>query len=185
MEPFADIKMLEAGSKCLYSLEEIEFKLSGMMLSITQDMHTQKPVVIGVMRGALAMMGYMLPRFPFYIEVDYVHASRYQKNLTTGELLWLHEPHLSLKNRSVLLIDDILDQGVTLKAISEKCLALGAANVKIAVLCRKTILGFTPAIEADYVAFDVPDAYIFGYGMDFEGGWRNAPGIYALLKPAN
>ena len=167
-------------SDCLFTLQEVEFQLTVLVQQIAVDLSEKNPVVLGVMRGALPVLGFMLPRFNFLLEVDYVHATRYQKNLTTGELLWLHEPHIDLQNRHVLLVDDILDRGITLKAIADKCFTLGAADVKIAVLCQKDIEDFSPAIAADYVAFTVPNAYIFGYGMDCEGGWRNAPGIYAL-----
>jgi len=181
MKFFHNLEYVEANSKCLFTLAEVEQGLDAIVKNITHDLKDKRPVVIGVMRGALAIMGHILPRLPFYLEVDYVHASRYQKQLTTGELLWLHEPHIPLAGRSVLLVDDILDQGITLKAISEKCYALGASEVKIAVLCKKVIAGFEPAIAADYIAMLVPDAYVFGYGMDYEGGWRNAPGIYELI----
>ena len=180
MEFFEKLETVEANSKCLFNLTQVEQALDILAQQVQQDMGDKHPVVLGVMRGALPMLGYLLPRLPFYLEVDYVHATRYQKNLATGELLWLHEPHVSLKGRNVLLVDDILDRGITLKAITEKCYELGAADVKIAVLCWKQIANFELAILADYIALNVPDAYIFGYGMDYEGGWRNAPGIYEL-----
>lgn len=181
MKFFRSIDEVNANAECLFSLAQVEQNLDVTIGHIIADLRDARPVVIGVMRGALAMMGYILPRLPFYLEVDYVHASRYQNQLQPGELMWVHEPHISLAGRSVLLVDDILDQGITLKAIAEKCYALGASQVKIAVLCKKIIPGFEPAIAADYIAMTVPDAYVFGYGMDCEGGWRNAPGIYKLL----
>lgn len=180
MAKFHSFTEMQAGSHCLFDLTAVEQALSHMNQDIHRDLAGSRPVVLGVMRGALAMMGYLMPRFQFYAEIDYVHASRYQKSLNTKELEWIHEPHLSLEGRQVLVLDDILDKGVTLKAIKEKCQALGAADVKIAVLCRKCIEGFEPAIQADYVALEVPDAYVFGYGMDCDSGWRNAPGIYAV-----
>jgi hypoxanthine phosphoribosyltransferase len=182
MKFFNTIADVHENAKCLFNLTDVERALEGVVQKLTQDFSDKRPVVLGVMRGALPMMGYVVPRLPFYIEVDYVHATRYQANLSTGELLWLHEPHVVLQDRSVLLIDDILDRGITLKAIAEKCYELGAKEVKIAVLCQKQITNFTPAIMADYIALYVPDAYVFGYGMDYEGGWRNAPGIYELLN---
>lgn len=182
MKFFSTIEQVNENAKCLFNLNEVEQALDVIVQRLTQDLANERPVVLGVMRGALPMMGYVVPRLSFYVEVDYVHATRYQENLSTGELLWLHEPHVNLQNRSVLLIDDILDRGITLKAIANKCYELGAKEVKIAVLCQKQIVNFTPAIAADYVALLVPDAYVFGYGMDYEGGWRNAPGIYELLS---
>ena len=179
---FNSIEQMNQHAKCLFNLAEVESALDLVVQQLTQDLADKQPVVLGVMRGALPMMGYVIPRLGFYLEVDYVHATRYQEKLTTGELLWLHEPHVDLQNRSVLLVDDILDRGITLKAIADKCYALGAKEVKIAVLCQKQIANFSPAINADYTALLVPDAYVFGYGMDYEGGWRNAPGIYELTS---
>lgn len=181
MKMLDNLEQVHKHANCLFNLREVERALDVVVQQITQDFVHEYPVVLGVMRGALPMMGYVIPRLPFYLEVDYVHATRYQKNLTTGELLWLHEPHVMLKDRNVLLIDDILDRGITLKAIAEKCYELGAKDVKVAVLCQKDIADFSPAIEADYIALHVPDAYVFGYGMDYEGSWRNAPGIYELI----
>lgn len=180
MKFLENLEQVNENAKCLFDLAEVEQALDLVVQNLTNDLADKKPVVLGVMRGALPMMGYVVPRLGFYIEVDYVHATRYQQNLSTGDLLWLHEPHVNLNGRTVLLIDDILDRGITLKAIAEKCYELGAADVKIAVLCHKQIANFSPAIMADYIALPVPDAYIFGYGMDYEGGWRNAPGIYEL-----
>ena len=183
MAVFETFETMQAGSECLYSLETIESALDVMNEAIHAEFAQKQPIILGVMRGALPMMGYLLPRFRFYAEVDYVHASRYQKQLNTTELQWIHEPHVSLHGRHVLLLDDILDKGLTLKAIKEKCLALGAVDVKIAVLCQKMIDDFTPAIAADFIALTVPDAYVFGYGMDCDNGWRNAPGIFAVANP--
>jgi len=185
MKFFSSIAQVNENAKCLFSLNEVEAALDVVVGKLTDDLGGEKPVVLGVMRGALPMMGYVVPRLAFYLEVDYVHATRYQENLSTGELLWLHEPHVNLQDRTVLLIDDILDRGITLKAIAEKCYELGAKKVKIAVLCQKKITNFSPAITADYVALLVPDAYVFGYGMDYEGGWRNAPGIYELCTTSD
>jgi hypoxanthine phosphoribosyltransferase len=153
-----------------------------MAQQLSHDLAHTRPIILGVMRGALPMMGYLLPRLGFYLEIDYVHATRYREKLTTGELLWLHEPAICLQDRTVVLMDDILDRGITLKAIADKCYALGAKEVKIAVLCQKQSANFLPVIGADYRALLVPDAYIFGFGMDYEGGWRNAPGIYQLIE---
>ncbi|GGY72690.1 hypoxanthine-guanine phosphoribosyltransferase [Cellvibrio zantedeschiae] len=182
MKFFSSLEQVNENAKCLFNLQEVEQALDVVVQQLTNDFANESPVVLGVMRGALPMMGYVVPRLSFYLEVDYVHATRYQENLGTRELMWLHEPHVGLKDRRVLLIDDILDRGITLKAIADKCYELGAKDVKIAVLCQKQIANFSPAISADYVALLVPDAYVFGYGMDYEGGWRNAPGIYELTN---
>ena len=92
---------------------------------------------------------------------------------------WLVKPKNSINNRNVLILDDILDAGITLKAIVDECEQLGATNIKIAVLVEKQLDIIKP-VQADYVGLMVPDRYVFGCGMDVYGWWRNLPSIYAL-----
>jgi hypoxanthine phosphoribosyltransferase len=113
------------------------------------------------------------------LEVDYVHASRYQNETVGTTLTWQALPALDLNNRTVLLLDDILDEGITLLAIQEKCLALGAKNVLSAVLVEKKLTHPKP-VSADFIGLEVHDCYVFGYGMDAYGWWRNLPAIYSL-----
>jgi hypoxanthine phosphoribosyltransferase len=108
-----------------------------------------------------------------------VHASRYQNNTAGTELSWQAQPKLDLTGRTVLLLDDILDEGITLLAIKERCLALGAKTVLTAVLVEKSLPHAKP-MQADFVGLTVPNRYVFGCGMDAYGWWRNLPAIYAL-----
>jgi hypoxanthine phosphoribosyltransferase len=177
-----DSRQLEkifADAECLFDLAEVETALARMAQKIASDLANTRPIVIGVMNGALATLGYILPRLPFLLEVDYVHASRYQGQEQGSELVWKRYPELSLVGRHVLLVDDILDRGITLAAIAQYCLNAGAVKVHTAVLGIKILPSFTPPITADYHALLFPDRYVFGYGMDYQTYWRNAPGIYA------
>lgn len=173
-----------ADAECLFSLAEIEAALSQMAAEITQDLHDCCPVIIGIMNGALPTLGFLLPRLPFLLEADYAHATRYQGLEEGSELVWKRKPELDLSGRTVLLVDDILDRGITLAAIAQYCKDAGAREVRIAVLGVKQIDGFKPLIAADYQALTFPDAYVFGFGMDYQTFWRNAPGIYALRRPS-
>lgn len=90
-------------------------------------------------------------------------------------------PMIEFRDRPVLIIDDILDEGHTLAAIIDYCREQGAASVQCAVLVDKQHeRKARPDLKADYVGLEVEDRYIFGYGMDYQGYWRNAPGIYAV-----
>lgn len=146
---------------------------------ITEVLEDSCPVVICVMGGGIVFAGQLLTQLKFPLEIDYVHASRYQNQTVGKTLVWQALPKLNLTNRTVLLIDDILDEGVTLLAIQEKCLALGAKNVLSAVLVDKK-LNHTKPIAAEFVGLEVPNCYVFGYGMDAYGWWRNLPAIYSL-----
>lgn len=173
------LRQVYANAECLFSLVEVEAALTQLARLITRDLDDKNPLVLGVMNGSLATLGYLLPRLNFLLEVDYVHATRYQGKLQGNQLQWKRKPEVALSGRHVLLVDDLLDQGITLKAIADYCVGQGAAGVKIAVLGTKKIQGYHAPINADYSALDIPDRYVFGFGMDYHDYWRNAPGIFA------
>lgn len=163
---------------CLFTKADIEAALDRLIPILAKDYADKTPLVLGVMNGALSTLGYLLPRMPFLLEVDYIHATRYRGAEQGGELVWKAKPETPLKDRNILVIDDILDQGITLDLIRRYCLQEGAREVKILVLGEKQIPGYTAPIAADYRALLLPDLHVFGYGMDYQGYWRNAPGIF-------
>ena len=163
----------------IHNAEAVTGAINRLGVEITQALSTATPVVICVMGGGVVFAGQLLTQLNFPLELDYVHASRYQNKTIGLTLNWQALPKLDLSGRTVLIVDDILDEGITLLAIQEKCLALGAKQVLSAVLVEKT-LGHTKPIRADFVGLEVPNRYVFGYGMDAYGWWRNLSSIYAL-----
>jgi len=137
-------------------------------------------IFLPVMQGGLVFAGQLATRIRATLEFDYVHATRYRGGTQGGGLVWLRQPALLLGGRTVLLADDILDEGTTLKGIRDFCLEQGARRVLIAVLCEKRHGRTVPGIAADFVGVEVPDRYVFGFGMDYHEHGRNLPGIYAL-----
>ncbi len=137
------------------------------------------PLVLCVMRGGLVFAGQLLPQLDFPLELDTLDVTRYHDATRGGELIFRHLPATPVAGRTVLLLDDILDQGLTLAALRDKLLALGAARVLIAVFARKQSGRATP-IGADFFGVELPDRYVFGFGMDVHGYWRNLPAVYAL-----
>jgi hypoxanthine phosphoribosyltransferase len=141
----------------------------------------ERAVFLAVMNGALVFAGHLALAIETDLEFDYVHATRYRGDTAGHELYWLRRPAVNLRDRTVLLVDDILDEGHTLKAVRDACLGeLGARRVLVAALCVKNHDRRIPGIEADFVGVDVPDAYVYGYGMDYHEQGRNLPAIYAL-----
>lgn len=140
-----------------------------------------KPVVfLTVMQGALIFAGQLATRLSAPLLFDYVHATRYRGATSGGELYWIKRPTVSLAGATVLLVDDILDEGHTLKAIRDYCMEQGAARVLLAVLCEKRHDRCVPGLAADFVGVEVPDRYVFGYGMDYHEQARNLAAIYAV-----
>lgn len=148
---------------------------------ITATIGERKPLVLTVMGGGVVFTGQLLPLLRFPLEFDYVHVTRYRGTTRGGTIEWKVEPRALLGGRTVLVLDDILDEGHTLAAIRERILADGAAEFYSAVLADKAI-GRDKPIQADFVGVTVPDRYVFGFGMDVEGAWRNLPAIYAIGK---
>jgi hypoxanthine phosphoribosyltransferase len=169
------------GADLLLSAQDVNKAIADMATQITADIGDSKPLVLCVMGGGVVFTGHLLPQLNFPLEFDYVQASRYHNNTEGQHLVWKVMPGDNVKDRTVLVLDDILDEGHTLAAIKEKCLAHGAKQVVVAVLVEK-ILNKTKPVKADYVGLQVPDRYVFGCGMDVYGWWRNLPAIYAL-KP--
>ena len=159
--------------------QTVEAALDRMAARISERLGEKNPLVITIMTGGLIPAGMLLPRLDFPLNIDYIHATRYGHKTSGGLLDWKVRPHQPLQGRVVLLIDDILDEGLTLEAIVEDCRKAGAAEVHTAVLVEK-IRPRTAEIEADFVGLEVEDRYLFGYGMDYKGYLRNAPGIYAV-----
>jgi hypoxanthine phosphoribosyltransferase len=136
-------------------------------------------VFLTVMQGALAFAGPLATTIRAPLTFDYVHATRYRGATSGGELLWIKQPAISLAGATVLLVDDILDEGHTLKAIRDFCLEQGAARVLLVVLCEKRH-GRGAGLKADFVGVEVPDRYVFGFGMDYPEQGRNLAAIYAV-----
>ncbi len=143
------------------------------------------PLFITIMHGGLpfaAQLAFALGERGMDLEFDYLHATRYRGNTSGSGLAWLHRPATPMQGRRVLLVDDILDEGHTLKAVTRWCEDQGAADVRVAVLAVKRHDRRVDGIEADYLGVEVPDRYVFGYGMDFHEQGRNLPAIYALAE---
>lgn len=164
---------------CLFEQNQVEQAVSQMAASIKDQFEFENPILLCVMNGGLVLTGLLLKHLQFRLRLDYVHATRYRNELSGTDLQWKKEASLSLKGESVLIIDDILDEGYTLEAITNFCKEEGAAQVHSAVLVEKEH-DRSNGFQADNVGLKVPDLYVFGCGMDYKGYWRNLTGIYAV-----
>ena len=168
-------------AECLYDRAAVEAAFDRMAQRINDDMAGGDVVVICVMNGGLVASGALLPRLDFLMRLDYMHASRYRERTSGDDLHWKVEPAQPLADKDLLIVDDILDEGYTMDAILGFCRRQSPASVRAAVLVQKQHdRGLRPAV--DYIGLQVPDRYVFGYGMDYKGFWRNAPGIYAVAE---
>ncbi|WP_295445891.1 hypoxanthine-guanine phosphoribosyltransferase [uncultured Thiodictyon sp.] len=164
-------------AECLVTQEVMETALDRMAETLTARLAGTDPVVLSVVTGGIIAAGLLLPRLNFALRLGYVHATRYDGTTRGGELAWHYRPSEIIRGEQVLILDDILDEGITLDAIIRACREDGAAGVHTAVLVEKER---SHACAADVVGVVVPDRYVFGYGLDYKGYFRNVPGIFAV-----
>ena len=171
-------KILEE-AEMLCDSESVQKAIKRMAGDISALLRESNPIVLVIMRGGVFFAGQLLPLLRFPLELEYAHASRYGDATTGGALHWSVAPPASVRNRAVLVLDDILDAGETLRAVRAEVLALGAASCHLAVLTLKDT-GRSKLVDADFVGLTLPNRYVFGCGLDVHGAWRNLPEIYAL-----
>lgn len=137
------------------------------------------PLVLGVMGGAVVFTGNLLPQLTFPLEFDYIHVTRYGDLDRGGEVVWKVIPRQDVKGRTIIIVDDILDEGETLAHVKQRLLDMGAAEVILAVFADKD-LGKVKPVQADIVGLTVPNQFVVGFGMDAHGYWRNLPGLWVI-----
>jgi len=176
----AELERVKAGARCLADPAMVEQAVDRMAIEITEKLSQADPLLLGVMTGGVVPLAMLLRRLEFPLQIDYVHLTRYGMRTTGGELRWIKRPPEHVRGRTVLIVDDLLDHGITLDAIVEACVDRGAAEVLTAVLVTKQVDARAGLARTDFSALSLPDAYLFGYGMDYKTYLRNAPGIFAV-----
>ena len=165
----------------LCSATAVAEAVSRLAREITGALAGSFPLVLCVMRGAVIFAGQLLPQLRFPLEFDYLDLTRYRNTTRGGDVSWRAMPGTPVTGRTVLVLDDILDEGHTLAEVRERLLKAGASRVLYAVLTEKDT-GRAKPVRADFVGLHVPDRYVFGCGMDVGGLWRNLPEIYAVKE---
>ena len=168
-------------AELVFSAEEVQAAVVRVAREINAALADAHPLVLSVMGGAVVFTGQLLPLLTFPLDFDYVHVSRYGDNHQGGALHWKVEPRENVRGRVVLVLDDILDEGGTMAAIRQRVMDLGAAGFYSAVFADK-LNGMAKPVRADFVGLEVPDRFVFGFGMDMHGAWRNLPAIYAMKE---
>ena len=178
-----DANKLLADSEILFSADDVNAATSRVAKEINRDYADQHPLILSVMGGAVVFSGQLLPQLDFPLEFDIVQVSRYGDKTVGAQLTWRVAPRDNIVGRNVIILDDILDEGITLAAIVALVKRNGAKSVACAVFCVKDYgeeINSKKPLKAEYVGISVPNRFIYGYGMDVSGAWRNLPAIYAV-----
>ncbi len=168
-------------AELIVTADEVQAAVGRVAQEINTALADKHPLVLSVMGGAVVFTGQLLPLLDFPLDFDYIDVSRYGNGLHGGALCWKVEPRENVRGKIVLVVDDVLDEGETLAAVKQRVLELGAAGFYCAVFADK-LNGRSKPIRADFVGMELPDRFVFGFGMDIHGAWRNLPAIYATKE---
>ncbi|MBS4216609.1 hypoxanthine phosphoribosyltransferase [Bacillus sp. FJAT-29953] len=166
----------------LVSEEEIQEKVKELAAQLTEEYKDRFPLAIGVLKGALPFMADLLKRMDCYLEMDFMDVSSYGNSMvSSGEVKIIKDLDTSVEGRDILIIEDIIDSGLTLSYLVDLFRYRKAKSIKIVTLLDKPA-GRKSKIQADVVGFIVPDEFVVGYGLDYMEKYRNLPYI-GVLKP--
>jgi hypoxanthine phosphoribosyltransferase len=167
-------------AELLVTPAEAQAALDRLASLVTARLEQRNPLALMVMNGAFIPAAHLLSRLQFPLQVGYLHATRYRSGTQGGEIDWIARPPAAVKGRVVLVIDDIFDEGDTLKAIIDEIGRQGAREIYSVVLVNKQHDRKVAGLTVDFIGLEVPDRYVFGCGMDYKEYWRQLPGIYAI-----
>ncbi len=176
----AEIQRIYSEAEQIYTATEVEAAIAKIGAAITVSFSDKNPIIRCLMKGAVVVTGKLLPLLDFPLQLEYVEISRYRGGTHGDTPLWKKAPPEAVRRRHVLIVDDILDEGVTLMQTIDACYAMQAKSVGTAVLIDKKIPMDRAYPRADFTGLTAPNHYLFGYGMDYKDYLRNAPGIYAI-----
>ncbi len=179
MDSTQHIRDVASRAELIFSQVQVEQAYDRLAEEITARLADSNPLILCTLIGGIIPTGMLLPRLNFPLQLDYLHATRYRGKTSGSELHWLARPTVNLQGRTVLIVDDVLDYGITLQAIIGDCEAMGALEVLTAVLVEKNIENRPGLSHADFTGLSTDDRYLYGHGMDYRNYLRNANGIYA------
>ena len=179
----ADIQDILDRAVCLHPESEINQAIDRVAKEMNELLHDQNPIFLSVMNGALIFAGKLVTRLNFPLQMDYVHATRYRGEMHGRDLHWLSVPTIPLEDRVLVVMEDILDSGLTLAAVMDYCIQQNAKKVYSATLVDKNHQRDVDGVKkADFTGLKVDDKFLIGYGLDYKEYFRNLPGIYAVKE---
>ena len=166
----------------LISEEEIQEKTKELGTLLSEQYKDKNSLIVGILKGALPFMADLIKQMPILLEYDMMDVSSYGSALTSsGEVKIVKDLDASIEGRHVIIVEDIIDTGRTLKYIQDMLMRRNAKSVKIATLLDKPS-GRVTNLDVDWKCFDIPDEFVVGYGLDYRENYRNLPYI-GILKP--
>lgn len=168
--------------KTFYSEEQIQERVKALGAVISKDYEDKNPLVVGILKGAVPFLSDLVRSMDIHMEMDFMDVSSYgNATVSSGEVRILKDLSTVVEGRHILIVEDIIDSGRTLKYLVDLLKHRKAASVKIVTMLDKPE-GRVVEMDADYIGFEVPNEFVVGYGLDYAEDYRNMPYI-GILKP--
>lgn len=168
--------------KVLLSEEEIDKRVRELAKEISEDYRGKDLLVVGILKGAVVFLSDLVKRLEFPVKIDFMAVSSYGKSsISTGEVRILKDLDYSVDRKDILIVEDIIDTGLTLNYLKDILSKRGAKSVKVCTLLDK-VDRRTVGVDIDYVGFEIPDEFVVGYGLDYNEQYRNYPFVGALKE---
>lgn len=168
--------------KTLLNEQQLQAGVDAMAKQITQRYGDRPLTIVAVMTGSLVLLADLIRRLSMPVRVSLIQASSYRGGTSSGELWIRDDMMLDVSGREVIVLDDIFDTGKTLQEVLRRIQAMGPSSLSSAVLLHK-VGRQTVSMQPDFVAFQIPDEFVVGYGLDYQDLYRNLP-FLAVLEPA-
>jgi len=176
------LQEVKDNSDLVFSASQIKTAIEKMGLVLELKIANKNAILLCVMNGGITTTADLLRCMDCDVRFDYLQVARYRDKTVGGSLHWLKEPQLSLEDQTVVLVDDIYDEGFTMEELVSYCKKHGAREVITAVLLLKRKSTPQVDLKPDIYGLEVNDRYVYGYGMDYKGYLRNVPAIYAISE---
>ena len=173
---------IHSSADLLFDQDIVDQGIADLATKVAKDCEDDFPLVLCVMNGGLYLTGQLLRHWDFPMTVDYVHATRYRLATLGKDVLWKAYPQNEIRDRHVIIVDDIFDQGYTLEEVKSYCVKHGAKKCSSVFLIRKSHDRKKADIQPDYVGLECGDCYVYGAGMDLNGHFRNLSSIYYIAS---
>lgn len=177
-----ELQQVKESSDLIFSASQIKAAVERMGLELEVKIKDKDAILICVMNGGITLTSDLSRSMDCIVRFDYLQVARYRDKTVGGSLHWLKEPQLSLEGQTVVLVDDIYDEGYTMEELVSYCEKHGAKEVITAVLLYKQKSSPQVGNKPDIYGLEVTDRYVYGYGMDYKGYLRNVPAIFALSE---
>ncbi len=176
-----EVRILDKNFSEFLTEKEIQKKIEELAVEINRDLAGKEVVFLGILNGAFLFAADLFRRIDFPARISFIKLASYQGTSSSGLIKELIGWNEDIKNKTIVVVEDIVDTGNTLERIVDELVIRKASDIKIAAMLYKPA-AYTKKIPLDYIGFEIPNDFVVGYGLDYDGFGRNLTSVYTLIK---